>query len=186
MSSTVLVKTAQFTQNTAKAARQAAKAAKIFKRDLPNSFRRSLVESGKKSNYKIAPNDFHDYEAGDYFALCAEKQIEAKIAKFKYEPCTCVLDSTSCDDGWHCTCCGFDDYFSVCRRCESLNMLSDMYDYMWHEYESEIPTNIPELESAKGSVRDGTTWRRKPTTKRLSRVDLKKKNSEHRETVRCL
>ncbi len=152
--------------------RKMAKMVKIFKKDLPKSVRRGLIESTRKSNnFGLNPNGFHDVEADDFFSRKQLKQIEEDIKAWRDVPCVCAEELE-----YHCSCC----YFG-CYRCEKLEELG--YASMDVGFDSECPTFISELDSSKGANRDGTTWRRKSMRKCLSRVDAKKAKQAHRELL---
>ena len=66
-----------------------------------------------------------------------------------------------------------------CYRCANL-LKSDSVNT---ECIDQSPTYISILDSKKGGKRDGSTWRRKRTTARPSRVDIKRKNKYHHESL---
>jgi hypothetical protein len=157
---------------TAKLVKSAKIAAKVFKKDLPNRVHRGLIESTRKPNgYGLAPNGFDDFEADAHFTRKEFERIAAYIAYWKEQPCECKYYPSPFD----CSCC---DYQWTCSRCETLD---DLKFSDWVDFESDTPTHISDLCSTKGSKRDGTTWRRKPTNFRPTRVAVKKMKSEHRD-----
>lgn len=158
-------------------------AVKVFKKDLPNRVRRGLIESTRKSNnHGFAPNGFQDIEADAFFTQKELERLNTRIAFWEKQPCEC----RKVEDPFGCTCCPCCDYACscgyhwTCSRCETLDNLkfSD-----WVDFESDTPTHIPDLGSTKGSMRDGTTWRRKPTNPRPTRVQVKKMKTEHRDDL---
>lgn len=156
----------------AKAAKAAKIAAKVFKKDLPNRVRRGFIESTRKPDgYGLAPNGFHDFEADAHFTQKELEWIAADTAYLQKQPCACEYYSPL-----GCSCCDFE---LTCPRCETLEDLA--YSDWDLGFESNIPTHIPELVSTKGNMRDGTTWRHKPTNFRPTRVAVKKMKSHHRD-----
>ena len=143
------------------------KAVKVSKKSLPNCVRRGLVESTRKpASFGLKSNGFHEFEADCYFSGKGLERIATETALWT----TCICD---CDDG------GYD-----CYRCEKLEDLG--YASMYVGCDSQTPTYVAELDSVKGAMRDGATWRRKSNKGRPSRVDVKKMNRKHREHLAFL
>jgi hypothetical protein len=185
-----------------KIARERARDAKIFQKNLGNNARRDHVELTKKFKIKfpedkyfrhmeIANVSFHDFE---HEKLMAEKELDKINEEITFIKKTQIC---TCDECLSCShyCC-----FTQCPRCEMIENLKykaclvcETISPDYTECINQAPntlelimntsTYVPELASRKGSVRDGTTWRRKTYKKPNSRIDSKKKEKTHRGSL---
>jgi hypothetical protein len=148
-----------------------------FKKDLPNKVRRGHVETTRLPDGSgLSPYDYHDPN----FMKFVQSEIDELFEKFDatlLEPCKCVDLIT---DWFEC-----DDY--VCEKCRRIDVYENyLYDFHLDLYQQHdaMCTYLAELASHKGSRRDGSTWRRKSTKTRLTRVQSKRMKQEHQHTLR--
>ena len=214
---------------------------KIYKKELPNSARRALIESTKSSTFGIAPTEFYEYETNAYLYKKYVESVYTEINFFGNEPCIYYhypssapvsVDYENCfimeekeenfcprctilsnlfkspvisidtkTDFWNSYPCHADNIPDHLYDCTSTD--DDCFVFFKHDTEKycyrctnllksdsvntecidQSPTYISVLYSKKGGKRDGSTWRRNRINARPSRVDIKKKNKYHHESL---
>jgi hypothetical protein len=149
--------------------------AKVYRRDLPNSYRRRIVESLCKfsKGRAVGPHDFNP------------KEMEARYLMLELEQKRYLEEKKKLIDK-SCFCNTYDYFYDDCRRCEDLFA----FEHYFPELDEENPSFVPELVSTKSAMRDGTTWRRKPTrseaNERTTKHQKGQQKRKHRDQLFAL